>query len=201
MRRHAPFLIAAAIFPLLAGPVLAQGLPRGPELNTKKEPLPPALPGLAGRAAAPVIPADPDTGNLSPNDALFDAITRGDLQAARAAVARGASIDARNVLGQRPVDAAVDRGRNDIAFFLLASRGPSSAAPPPPMDLSAPPTMATPRGRPAPAPRQAAAQAAPPVKAMPMAPRLWANDGGTPRPDVGFLGFDAGRTSGGPNPG
>ncbi|MBR0673695.1 hypothetical protein, partial [Neoroseomonas soli] len=24
-------------------------------------------------------------------------------------------------------------------------------------------------------------------------PRLFANDGGTPRPDVGFLGFDAGR--------
>jgi hypothetical protein len=24
-------------------------------------------------------------------------------------------------------------------------------------------------------------------------PRLFANDGGAPRPDVGFLGFDAGR--------
>ncbi|MFZ4407054.1 MAG: hypothetical protein ACOYOH_06925 [Paracraurococcus sp.] len=56
------------------------------------------------------------------------------------------------------------------------------------------------RGAPAAAgPRPAAGEV---DRAMPMPaptvrnPRLWAGDGGAPLPDIGFLGFDAGRPAG-----
>src|SRR5687767_8945961 len=60
-------------------------------------PPPPALPGLQNRQALEPIPADPNQ-SLAPNAALFDAINRGDLPAARDAVARGADPESRNVL-------------------------------------------------------------------------------------------------------
>lgn len=85
-------------------------------------PPPPALPGLAVRPPSAPIPTQTDR-QLSPDAALFDAINRGDLAAARAAMARGADLDARNALGLNPIDAAVDQGRNEIVFFLLAVRG------------------------------------------------------------------------------
>ncbi len=152
----------------------------------------PALPGLAARRAPAPIQADPNA-NLSPNAALFDAVNRGDLAAARDAVARGANLEARNALGLTALDAAVDQGRNEIAFYLLSardlSRGPAAA--PGPASLGAPPPAARPE------PRRSAA-AAPPAPAVPRNARLWANDGGSPRPEIGFLGFDAGRPARGP---
>lgn len=153
---------------------------------------PPALPGLAGRPSAPPIPAEAGQ-NLGPNEALFDAINRGDMAAARDAMARGADLGARNMLGLTPIDSAVDQGRSEIAFFLLSSRGPapisvpSQAAAP-----STPPALARgPAPRPSPPPRMAAEP-----RPAPVAPRLWAEDGGAPKPDRGFLGFDAGRPGG-----
>jgi hypothetical protein len=56
---------------------------------------------------------------LSPNDALFDAIDRGDIVAARDAVARGADLGATNAVGQSPIDESVDLGRNEITFLLV----------------------------------------------------------------------------------
>ena len=55
--------------------------------GTAVRPPPPALPGLQNRRAPDPIPADP-TQVLSPNAALFDAINRGDLPAARDAASR-----------------------------------------------------------------------------------------------------------------
>ncbi|MES2712055.1 MAG: ankyrin repeat domain-containing protein, partial [Pseudomonadota bacterium] len=146
------------------------------------------------------IPAD-TTRVLEPTAALFDAITRGDLPAARDAVARGADLDQRNVLGLTPVDAAVDRGRNEILFYLLSARSTvrNPSAPPEANDT---PQQRAARQRALTAERLAAeraatrAAAAPaPVQraAAPHSPRLFANDGGAPRPEIGFLGFDAGR--------
>ena len=119
---------------------------------------------------SPVIPAGKDAAGMNPTDMLFDAITRGDLGAARVAVARGADLNARNALGEKPVDSAVDLGRNDITFMLAVQRplveyGPAPAAATP--DQSAAPTPV----------RRAAAhtQAAP--------------NRGTPQPAAGFLGF------------
>jgi ankyrin repeat protein len=152
----------------------------------------PALPGLAARRPPAPIPADPNA-NLSPNAALFDAVNRGDLAAARDAVARGANLEARNALGLTALDAAVDQGRNAIAFYLLSardlSRGPAPSAAP--ASLGGPPPAARPE------PRRATA-AAPAAPALPRNARLWANDGGSPRPEIGFLGFDAGRPARGP---
>jgi ankyrin repeat protein len=197
MRRSNParlLPLAALALPLLAAhPVLAQRGPMVPPTPpSAPTALPPALPGLASRGPSTAIPPDANFNNLGPTEALFDSINRGDLGAARDAVSRGADLNGRNVLGLTPIDSAVDQGRNDIAFFLLSARGPgpiSDPTPPPPAlagsrpsrpgPISAPPALSAPTPRPAP-------------RAAPAAPAARA-DGGAARPDVGFLGFDAGR--------
>ncbi|NHN85538.1 ankyrin repeat domain-containing protein [Acetobacter musti] len=60
--------------------------------------------------------------DLEPTSALFDAINRGSLSAAREAVNRGADLNGHNVLSQTPLDMAIDLNRNDIMFFLLSMR-------------------------------------------------------------------------------
>ncbi len=135
---------------------------------------PPAIPGAQPNADSVVIPADKVAAEMSPNDALFDAINRGDLGAAKDALSRGAQLDAHNVLGQTPTDAAIDLSRNDITFLLLSMRG----------------TVST--GRPV----HVAAAAAPPAKPghakalrPAAAPPVHMADRGTPNPAVGFSGF------------
>ena len=104
------------------------------DTGTAVRPPPPALPGLQNRRAPEPIPADP-TQVLSPNAALFDAINRGDLPAARDAVARGADLESRNVLGLTPTDAGFQvrrrgpphRARRQVA--RLASAGSSRVGP------------------------------------------------------------------------
>lgn len=152
---------------------------------------PPALPGARSRDGAPA-PAAETPSDMSPNKALFDAINRGDIAAARDALNRGAQLDARNVLGMTPMELAVDLGRNDIAFLLLSERdsgGGSGSAPQP----------ATAAAKPPPGSGHVAAKAAPhhvmvaaqvTAPAVPERPRLFAHDGGTPIPSIGFLGFD-----------
>jgi hypothetical protein len=188
----------------------ASGRPTGPLLpeqrGTAARPPPAALPGLATRRAPPPIPRDEGTANLSPSAALFDAINRGDLAAAREAMARGAELEARNALGLTPIDAAVDQGRNEIAFYLLSARGQARVVGPPEGTPDREPTAAERRraeqqrraaelaaGRAALATARGQSEAA-------LRPRLFANDGGAPQPDVGFLGFDAGRPEGAGGP-
>jgi hypothetical protein len=125
---------------------------------------------------------------MLPTDALFDAINRGDIAAARDAISRGADLNGRNVLGMTPMELSVDLGRNDISFLLLSMRAedhrPSS-------------TAAGQGGKPGEAPRARVkvARQQPVVPAQPVqrTPRLFANDGGAPVPSVGFLGFDPSR--------
>ncbi|MBC9208246.1 hypothetical protein IBL26_15485 [Roseomonas aerophila] len=198
MRRSTPvarFLsLAALAAPMaLAMPAMAQRGPMTPppSSGTPAAP-PPALPGLAARTPAPAIPPDANFNNLGPNEQLFDSINRGDIVSARDAVSRGADLNSRNVLGLTPLESAVDQQRNDIAFFLLSARGPGMSAPPapPPQGLgrSAPPPPSAsrvPARREVPAPRATQAE-------RPAAPRPPVG-GGAAQPDVGFLGFDAGR--------
>ena len=133
---------------------------------------------------------------MSPNDALFDAINRGDIAVARDALNRGAQLDAHNLLGMTPMELSVDLGRNDISFLLLSYRGSDSS--------SGAPARVRPgwhhrrrlpkrwwRNRPRTS-VQVPVKAAAPV--APQTPRLFANDGGSPVPGAGFLGFDAGRS-------
>jgi hypothetical protein len=132
---------------------------------------PAAIPGAVPDPDAAVIPADKVAAEMSPNDALFDAITRGDLAAAKDAVNRGAQLDAKNVLGQTPTDAAIDLSRNDITFLLLSLRGSVS---------STRPTQ-----------QAAAARPGKVVKVSGKKPTRAANpsDRGTPNAAVGFSGF------------
>lgn len=147
---------------------------------------PPALPGAASnqdQAAPPTrLPND-----MEPTEALFDAINRGDIGAARDAISRGADLAGHNVLGMTPMELSVDLGRRDIIFLLLSMRGGDTApnrAPPP----QAATQVARQQVKPA---RTARAPVTRP--AAPPSARLFANDGGTPIPDAGFLGFDASR--------
>jgi hypothetical protein len=145
---------------------------QGKKSDKPAEP-PPSIPGAQPDADAVVIPSDKVAAEMLPNDALFDAITRGDLAAAKDALNRGAQLDAHNVLGQTPTDAAIDLSRNDITFLLLSMRGsvPSSHA-----------TLAAAKAPPPPRHGKATL-----VKAA-ARPQALA-DRGTPNPSVGFTGF------------
>jgi hypothetical protein len=200
----------ALLAPLLALPGLlrpgdaaAQGMIRPPERPNVTPTPAPALPGLSARPSPQPIPPGENAAVLSPNAALFDAIVRGDLGAVRDAVSRGADLNARNAIGLTPIDAAVDQGRHEIAFYLLSASDMARGGPPPPPGpggLDAPPADPAPRAarrdaallQAARTPARNQAQPA----ATPRAARLWANDGGSPQPEIGFLGFDAGRPPG-----
>ena len=145
---------------------------------------PPAIPGATGSSV--VAPADKLAADMSPNDALFDSINRGDAAGARDALNRGAQIDAKNVLGQSPIDASIDSNRTDITFLLLSMRGASPAA----QRLAAIKT------------KQAAAAAHLASKQhpgkvtslaaahhLPHAQTATIQNPGTPNPSVGFIGF------------
>ena len=110
-------------------PAVTNGLPTGPVVGTAntsghKEAPPPALPGARTPDTEPA-PMDRPAGDMRPNEALFDAVNRGDILAARDAIGRGADLNATNVLGLTPVELSVDLGRNDITFLLLSMRGAS----------------------------------------------------------------------------
>jgi ankyrin repeat protein len=185
-------LLGADIAPAAAQFAAPQGQPGARQAR------PPALPGLAARRAPEPIPADGNA-NLSPTPALFDAITRGDLVAARDAVNRGADLNGRNALGLTPTDWAVDQGRNDIMFYLLSARGMAGSSSGPNNARGAAAARAEQERavqqealRLA---RQASAQGAR-TPSVSIKPRLFANDGGSARLEAGFLGFDAGRPGG-----
>jgi hypothetical protein len=197
--RAVPLLASALLLLLVAPgtrPALGQSTGGPGMIRPQQQQAPtvgaaPALPGLAVRRAPGPAAATVDPTSLSPNAALFDAIARGDLGGARDAVGRGASIEARNPLGLTPLDAAVDHGRNDIAFYLLSTRDLSRGP------VISEPVSAQPATRPAPAsPRPAPQREAAPAPAVPRSAELWAGNGGAARPDAGFLGFDAGRPAG-----
>ena len=151
-----------------------------------------ALPGATpGRG---VTPADKSVADLAPNDALFDAINRGDIGEARDAVNRGADINAENVLGMRPLELSVDLSRNDITFYLLSLRGATAGA------LSAKAAAAAAKQAPAAATplkvtRVADRSATPKSGSANAVPRPYAissADPGRPDPEAGFLGFGHG---------
>ncbi len=194
MRAVLPRILAvAASFAMATTLAHAQGFNRigngGPAVNSKAAPPPPALPGASSNTAS-AAPSNRSAADMDPNEALFDAINRGDIGAARDAISRGAELSARNVLGMTPMELSVDLGRNDISFLLLSMRGDSPRNRRPSDDtaeqaLTKPTKQAAARQQPA-KPPKAAPVAAP---AAPQTARLFANDGGSPNPSAGFLGF------------
>jgi hypothetical protein len=173
--------------------------------NTAKAPQAPpdALPGAVSRGGA--VPAQ-GAPIADPTEALFDAINRGDIGSARDAIDRGADLNGQSVLGMSPLDMSVDLGRNDITFLLLSLRnGDSGSGRRGPVQTTHTGPAAKPGAghavasgkTPAAGQTKAAARvpATPPAKqaaqVAPVAPRLFAGDGGAPNPGAGFLGFDS----------
>ena len=169
---------------------------RGAQQNQTKTQVapPPVLPGtkVSPEAAAPTQ----STADMSPTEALFDAINRGDLASARDAVNRGADLHGENLLGLTPLDLSVDLGHNDISFMLLSMRDGDASS----RALArrgtepggAEQNDAVLRGgtRAFGRSRVTAASAEEPVAES---PRFYPGNGGTPIPAAGFLGFDTGR--------
>ena len=204
--------VTIALLALGLEPAMAQISPiapiRGPDGSRqsapreRREAAPPV--GVPGARAEPDLtaPAERNLVDMPPNEALFDAINRGDLAASKEAIGRGADIHSRNILGLTPIELAVDLGRNDISFLLLSLRGgagygSSKRAAPPAQDNvreSAAERRAEQEARrrqatvSRAAAREEARKPAPPRNAQ-----LFAGDGGSPVPQAGFLGFGATR--------
>jgi hypothetical protein len=145
---------------------------------------PPALPG----AKSNYEPAERTATDLQPNDALFDAINRGDMAAARDALNRGADLSAHNILGMTPLELSVDLAHNDITFLLLSLRGTQPAGGSAPAKAATAAAAPPPKTPGKPAPKFTAASQRPPVAP---APQQFAGPGSTgiPNPQAGFLGF------------
>jgi hypothetical protein len=142
---------------------------------------PPAIPGAQPNEDAAIAPADKLAAEMSPNDALFDAISRGDLAAAKDALNRGAQLDAHNVLGQTPTDASIDLDRNDITFLLLSMRGATGSTPPS--------TLAAARQQTAPSKNHRKSVIPASAHGSQPHPPPLSTDRGAPNPSVGFIGF------------
>jgi len=202
------FVLATGLFLSLATwlPVapaaLAQMMPSGgtrpslPPASTQPAPRRDVVPGLPGAQVDEdtVAPADRLASEMRPTEALFDAINRGDITAARDAINRGAEMNARSMLGTTPLELSIDLGRNDIAFLLLSLRG-ADERPAPRTGTAAnakTPNHAQPARPNATRPSAVQNVRIAPAPAAPQGARLFAGDGGTPAPAVGFLGFDSG---------
>ncbi len=192
--------------PLMAGSALAQNQITGGVLGPGS-----ATAGAGGQTSKPVlrrpsalpgsrteknetVPADRIASDMAPNEALFDGINRGDMVYVKDAISRGADLNARNILGLTPIDLAVDLGRNDITFLLLSMRGSSGSGAPaaPGSGKSVKALLQEANKAPPKAPKatRAAREAAPATAGK---PKLFANDGGAPVPNAGFLGFGSQR--------
>jgi len=160
---------------------------------TPKVAPPPALPGAADNASK-AVPSMRPTNDLEPTEALFDAINRGDIAAARDAISRGADLHGQNILGMTPMELSVDLGRNDISFLLLSMRGADDGrSGPPPAAAAAAKQGASKAAKAAARPQTVAKTAPSKPPAAQQTARLFSGDGGTPIPNAGFLGFDSGR--------
>ena len=143
---------------------------------------PPALPGaVPSDAAAPSGHAALD---MNPTAALFDAIDRGDLTAAKDALSRGADLAGTNVLGEKPIEMSIDLNRNAITFVLLSMREPDTDAT---TQVASASTSTDKAGNVAVNARSARHQG--PVEQAAYTSSRKADDGGTANPQIGFLGF------------
>jgi hypothetical protein len=176
---------------------LNAGQRAGHETQAQQKPQvapPPVLPGTkaAPEAAAPTMsPSD-----LSPTEALFDAINRGDLSAARDAMNRGADLGGQNVLGLTPLELSVDLGRNDISFLLLSLReGDATHAAADQKRGDARAALLQAGAAPKSVSRARVTRVSAPASDDPVAeaPRIYSGNGGTPIPSAGFLGFGEAR--------
>ncbi len=170
-------------------------------LRSQRRP-PAALPGAAAKDQA-IAPPSRVPSLMSPTDELFDAINRGDMPAVRDAISRGADLSATDELGLTPLDLSIDLGRNDVSFLLLSMRAAGSATAGGQGQAGRPAQAAMSETRTRPvrtkgmqraerehAPRAVTKAGDAEPAGEPSLPTLFARNGGTPIPRVGFLGFD-----------
>ena len=144
---------------------------------------PPALPGaVSNDPAAPTGHASLD---LNPTAALFDAINRGDLTAAKDALSRGADLAGTNVLGEKPIESSIDLNRNDITFLLLSMRNNDAGG-----TQVATDTTSSRNDKPGHVAINArSARRHDPLEQASYTRQRHPDDGGAAKPEIGFLGF------------
>jgi hypothetical protein len=146
---------------------------------------PPAIPGaVTDEATATSGHASVD---MEPTAALFDAINRGDMTAAKEALGRGADMNGKNVLGQSPLEMAIDLNRNDITFVLLSMRNTENGAPVASIQTAS--VSASGSDDAAGPPVKTKGKHGHAVAGLAPKPQRYAADGGAPKPEIGFLGF------------
>ena len=164
---------------------------QSPDDDKDKKPAPPAaLPGASSAIGA--APATMSAKDMDPNTALFDAVNRGDIEAAKDALNRGADLGATNPLGQTPLDMSIDLERHAITFLLLSMRqgGASTGAPAIAYAADAAPKDKA-HGKKARHGHRASDDATLADASDTATPRVRqiSAGGGTPQPQAGFLGF------------
>ncbi|MCQ8241030.1 ankyrin repeat domain-containing protein [Rhizosaccharibacter radicis] len=155
---------------------------------------PPAIPGAVSDEETST--SAHSGADLEPTAALFDSINRGSLTGAKEALNRGADIQGKNELGMSPLDMSIDLSRNDITFLLLSMRN-SDSSQNAPVVASAAGTAGGSDGKDDAGRKNKhrrrghdseLADAGTPAK--PARSVRVASDGGTPKPEIGFLGFN-----------
>ena len=199
MPKHARLLVLTLAITMAAGVMLAPpasaqysntspggtgGLTPGRNAQRPEPPrpaAPAALPGLQRNTV--VAPLAKPPSEMAPTEALFDAVNRNDLGAARDATTRGADLNARNMLGLTALELAVDLGQTDIAFYLLSlwDAGPATRT------THGPGAQTTAGNKPAPTAQRTRPTPTRTVSAPQQ--RSVVTDSGTPVPNAGFLGF------------
>ncbi|WP_342628261.1 ankyrin repeat domain-containing protein [Nguyenibacter vanlangensis] len=143
---------------------------------------PAALPGAESNEEV----AGHANGDMNPTDALFDAVNRGSLNAAKEALNRGADMEAHNVLGQTPLDMAIDLNRNDITFLLLSLRTLNDGHVIAASTTNSGVEMRNGSGH---ISINGSSHGKRGSGVMVTATHRYAQDGGTAQPEIGFLGF------------
>ena len=143
---------------------------------------PPALPGAV--STDPAAPTGHASLDMNPTAALFDAIDRGDLTAAKDALSRGADLAGTNVLGEKPIESSIDLNRNDITFLLLSMRNSDGGG-----TQVAAATTSSHSDKPGHLAINARSARRPNPLEEASYSRRQGGDGGTAKPEIGFLGF------------
>ena len=173
-------------------------VPRDMGNSGTSRPPPPALPGLQNRRAPEPIPADPTPGAL----AQCGAVRRHQPRRPAGGARRGGARRRPRIAQRAGPDADRCGGRpGPQRDHVLPALGPrrDAGCRPARRGAARPGEAGQARRRGGRATRPAAGEI---DRSVPMPaptvrnPRLWAGDGGAAQPDIGFLGFDAGRPAG-----
>jgi hypothetical protein len=166
-----------------AGPAAAQlsaggGEPAPTPHGPAPDVAPPAIPGEADSQSLATGASLQTPAVTNPTTALFDAINNGDYDAAQDAISRGADENARNPLGETPLDLSIALNRNTITFMLLSARNEGGQTPPSARPLPSAPIATAPTLSPTPA------------RLLPQSHFTAGTSAAVqPDPNAGFLGF------------